>query len=522
MLDANLELAPLARTRSTALGSAKVEPGHYLLLTLHREANVRPDSLARIAQAMNDIDEPIVFPGHPRTRARGQQNRARSRNPSAPAPPATSTSRRLPRRRGSSSRTPAVCRRRPTGTGLPCITLRPTSEWVETIETGWNRLVGDDPELILAAVADATAPADHPPLYGDGNASTDVADLLWMGAQLRETSPSSVPATSDSPSLRCSRRRVVRPRRHHERVINAINRGESHIEDVPSESLAPLVEAAHSGRRPTTTPSGETRRDPDRAPDAAHAPARARSLDRQLGARASRSAAQARPARRARIDDLPRNDARGAPADPRDERPEGGRGLPPRLLPRARRPGPDRLDDEEHAQGRGRRDARLRRARRRRSTAARSTPSCRVSTPDAAELAKLLENTFRVVNIALVNELAVLCDRMGVDVWEVVDAAATKPFGFMSFSPGPRPRRPLHPGRSVLPHVEGARVRLPHGVHRARRQGQRGDAVLLPPEVSQALNHERAAGAEGLAASSCSASPTRRTSATCANRRRSR
>jgi UDP-N-acetyl-D-glucosamine dehydrogenase len=60
-----------------------------------------------------------------------------------------------------------------------------------------------------------------------------------------------------------------------------------------------------------------------------------------------------------------------------------------------------------------------------------------VSTPEAAELTKLLENIFRSVNIALVNELAQLCDRMDIDVWEVVEAAATKPFGFMSFKPGP-------------------------------------------------------------------------------------
>src|SRR4051812_46915022 len=60
-----------------------------------------------------------------------------------------------------------------------------------------------------------------------------------------------------------------------------------------------------------------------------------------------------------------------------------------------------------------------------------------VSSPDAAELTKLLENIFRSVNIALVNELAQLCDRMSIDVWEVVNAAATKPFGFMRFSPGP-------------------------------------------------------------------------------------
>jgi UDP-N-acetyl-D-glucosamine dehydrogenase len=60
-----------------------------------------------------------------------------------------------------------------------------------------------------------------------------------------------------------------------------------------------------------------------------------------------------------------------------------------------------------------------------------------VSTPQAAEMAKLLENTFRSINIALVNELAMMCDALGVDVWEVIDAAATKPFGYMPFYPGP-------------------------------------------------------------------------------------
>lgn len=60
-----------------------------------------------------------------------------------------------------------------------------------------------------------------------------------------------------------------------------------------------------------------------------------------------------------------------------------------------------------------------------------------VSSAEAAEMAKLLENTFRMVNIAMVNELAIMCERMGVDVWEVIDAAATKPFGFMKFTPGP-------------------------------------------------------------------------------------
>ena len=66
-----------------------------------------------------------------------------------------------------------------------------------------------------------------------------------------------------------------------------------------------------------------------------------------------------------------------------------------------------------------------------------NTTVVEMSSPDAAELAKLLENVFRNVNIALVNQLALLCERMGLDVWEVVDGAATKPFGFMPFRPGP-------------------------------------------------------------------------------------
>jgi len=60
-----------------------------------------------------------------------------------------------------------------------------------------------------------------------------------------------------------------------------------------------------------------------------------------------------------------------------------------------------------------------------------------VSSAEAAEMSKLLENTFRMINIGLVNELAIMCERLGVDVWEVIDAAATKPFGFMKFTPGP-------------------------------------------------------------------------------------
>ena len=85
----------------------------------------------------------------------------------------------------------------------------------------------------------------------------------------------------------------------------------------------------------------------------------------------------------------------------------------------------------------------------------------RVSSPEAAELTKLLENIFRSVNIALVNEMAMLTDRMGIDLWEVVDAASTKPYGFMRVRAGPGDGRALPAGGPLLPELARARVR--HG-----------------------------------------------------------
>ena len=143
-----------------------------------------------------------------------------------------------------------------------------------------------------------------------------------------------------------------------------------------------------------------------------------------------------------------------------------------------------------------------------------------VSSPKVAEMVKLLENTFRAVNIGLVNELALMCDRLGISVWEVVDAAATKPFGFMPFYPGPGlgghciPIDPFYLSWKVKEvgfearfielagHVNGA---MPHHV---------------VDKVADALN---SASQSRCAArrSWCSASPTSATSTTSASRRRS-
>ena len=230
-------------------------------------------------------------------------------------------------------------------------------------------------------------------------------------------------------------RSVLLVDRDAERVA-MLNRGESYIEDVPSETLKRLVD--DHGLRATT--DYDELRDADAILIALPTPleaARAGPLDREPGRRGSRQAAAQGAPGRPRVDHLSRHDPRGDPAAARGLRPEGRRGLPPRVLARARRPGP-------------------RRTGRRRTTpkvVGGLTPACteraaelygsavdtvhRVTSPESAELTKLLENIFRSVNIALVNELAQLCERMKIDFWEVVDAAATKPFGFMSFKPGP-------------------------------------------------------------------------------------
>jgi UDP-N-acetyl-D-glucosamine dehydrogenase len=218
--------------------------------------------------------------------------------------------------------------------------------------------------------------------------------------------------------------------------VAAIGRGESHVEDVPAEALAPLVE---SGALSVTT-------DYDAVAEAA---AIVVALPTPLSANREPDlsivlGAVAEIAKRLRQGHLVSLESTTYPGTTREE-----------VLPVLSAGGlevgkdfflafsPERIDP-------GREDWTVQTTPK---VVGGITPECTkracalyeraietvfsVSSPEAAELTKLLENIFRSVNIALVNELAQLCDRMHVDVWEVVEAAATKPFGFMSFKPGP-------------------------------------------------------------------------------------
>jgi UDP-N-acetylglucosamine 2-epimerase (non-hydrolysing)/UDP-GlcNAc3NAcA epimerase len=179
MADACFRLAPLARERSTALDRFALEPGGYVLATVHREANVRPDALARVVEGLNRLAEPVVFPAHPRTRETIERN-------TLPLGPNV----RLVEPLGYLDFAALASQARVIVTdsgglqkeaywyGVPCVTARPSTEWVDTVLVGANVLVDGSPDALAAAVARAAMPADPPPLYGDGRASERVARAL--------------------------------------------------------------------------------------------------------------------------------------------------------------------------------------------------------------------------------------------------------------------------------------------------------------------------------------------------------
>ena len=221
-----------------------------------------------------------------------------------------------------------------------------------------------------------------------------------------------------------------------ERVAQ-LNRGESYIEDVPSEKLKQLVE--ERGLRATT--DYDELRDADAILIALPTPL---SKQREPDLSIVRAATE-QIATRLRKGHLVVLESTTYPGTTRDEvQPilEAGSGLTAgvdfHLAFSPERVDPGRIDHTTKTVPKvvgGINEASTEAAAALYGSAIDSVH--RVSTPEAAELTKLLENIFRSVNIALVNELAQLCDRMGIDIWEVVDAAATKPFGFMRFDPGP-------------------------------------------------------------------------------------
>jgi UDP-GlcNAc3NAcA epimerase len=175
MADATLRFAPIARERVPA----PHPPGSYVVATVHREANVRPERLRRIAEGLSRVEHPVVLPAHPRTAAVLRSHRI-------PLGPNVELREPLGYLAFASAASQAQVIATDSG-GLqkeaywyrvPCVTMRPSTEWVDTVELGANVLVDDDPDAIDDAIRCARFPDDAPPLYGDGNAARRIASAL--------------------------------------------------------------------------------------------------------------------------------------------------------------------------------------------------------------------------------------------------------------------------------------------------------------------------------------------------------
>jgi UDP-GlcNAc3NAcA epimerase len=175
MADASRLFAPVAR----AAFPVPHEPRTYVVVTIHRQANVEQPRLGRIVEGLNRIDGMVVFPVHPRTRARIQEeglalgSHVRLIEPLSYLELASLASQARVIVTDSGG-----LQKEAYWYGVPCVTVRPSTEWVDTVAVGANVLVDADPDAIAAAVAGATMPAGRPVLYGDGHASERIAQVL--------------------------------------------------------------------------------------------------------------------------------------------------------------------------------------------------------------------------------------------------------------------------------------------------------------------------------------------------------
>jgi UDP-N-acetylglucosamine 2-epimerase len=188
MYDAVLHFAEIARKRSTILKDLDLEPKTYLLTTIHRPYNTDiPDNLRNIFQAFAEIGEVIVFPVHPRTRKKIAELEDRFQhdltNIKMVEPVGYLDMLVLEENARLILTDSGGMQKEAYFFGVPCITLRPETEWLETVEVGWNVLGGSDTESILAAYErlGGSSPGSRPTLYGDGRASLKVVRYLIEG-----------------------------------------------------------------------------------------------------------------------------------------------------------------------------------------------------------------------------------------------------------------------------------------------------------------------------------------------------
>jgi UDP-N-acetylglucosamine 2-epimerase len=173
MLDTLLVTAPVAAQRSDILARVGVTPGQYALVTVHRAANTDdPERLRAIVSTLNQFRERIVFPVHPRTRqALSALGLALGAHITVMEPIGYLDMLQLESHARLIATDSGGVQREAYYLGVRCLTLRDETEWGETVQVGWNRLVGADPARIIDAWQHMTTPAERPPIYGTGQAA---------------------------------------------------------------------------------------------------------------------------------------------------------------------------------------------------------------------------------------------------------------------------------------------------------------------------------------------------------------
>lgn len=184
MYDAVLRFAEAAQRRSTILARLGLRPKGYLLATVHRPYNTDdPASLRSILAAFAEIEEPIIFPVHPRTRKQIAElglahEDGPAANPRMIEPVGYLDMLALEQNARMILTDSGGIQKEACWLGVPCITLRSETEWVETVAAGWNVVVGADRERIVAAVRGFVPPAGRPLVYGDGRAAAQIVTIL--------------------------------------------------------------------------------------------------------------------------------------------------------------------------------------------------------------------------------------------------------------------------------------------------------------------------------------------------------
>jgi UDP-N-acetylglucosamine 2-epimerase len=180
MADVCFRFAPIARERSRILQRLPLEPGTYVVATIHREANVVDDErLRQIVYGLNWIEGPVVFPVHPRTRTRMRElGVSPGRWVWTTEPLGYLDMAALASQARVVVTDSGGLQKEAYWYGVPCVTVRPSTEWVDTVALGANVLVPAERAAIAQAVAEARMPSDLPALYGDGHASERVAGAL--------------------------------------------------------------------------------------------------------------------------------------------------------------------------------------------------------------------------------------------------------------------------------------------------------------------------------------------------------